>query len=380
MRSKRMLGAGTWTVVAALLATTACSEPDDDGHGLPDARDTAHDDGAADADAPRDDVTIPDYTDDNVCDEQNFDFHHEIVRIMILLDQSNSMIGANWAAVTTALELLLADPAFEDMYFGLDAFPDGYPAGWASCPAFCAAIACMNDSCGFLFPPQVPIDIGSVSRDPIIAHMNDAVYPHFCANTPLVNQIAYYDTGEGPTAAPQLYDDEGDNYLLVVSDGEDANCFEGDPVSALASHVESIRTTHDIRSFAIGITGTTTGTLADQLNAIASHGGTAFTTFLPADDEAALTAALDSIASSVITCEYVLDDPGPMADPDHVNFRLDGELVYRDPDCTEDAGAGWDWVDAAHTTVRFCGDYCARIRTGTIGEISALFGCATIII
>jgi len=166
----------------------------------------------------------------------------------------------------------------------------------------------------------------------------------------------------------------------VVSDGEDANCFEGDAVSALASHVESIRTTHNIRSFAIGITGTTTGILADELNAIASHGGTAFTTFLPADDEAALTTALDSIASSVITCTYVLDDPRPGADPNLVNFYLDGEAVHRDPDCTEDAGAGWDWVDPEHTTVRFCGDYCARIRTGTIGVISATFGCETILI
>jgi hypothetical protein len=371
-------------VVAALLATPACSEPDDDGHGLPDARDTSHDDGAADADAdgdaPRDEVTIPDYTDDNVCDEQNFDFHHEIVRIMILLDQSSSMIGASWAAVTGALELLLADPAFEDMYFGLDAFPDGYPNDWADCPPLCANLSCMTDSCGFLHPPQVPIDISYLSRDAIIAHMRDPAFPQRCTNTPLVNQIEYYDTGEGSTAAPQLYDAEGDNYLLVVSDGEDANCFEGEPVSALATHVESIRTTHDIRSFAIGITGTTTGLLADELNAIASHGGTAFTTFLRADDEAGLTAALDSIASSVITCEYVLDDPRPGADPNHVNFYLDDVTVPRDADCTEDAGAGWDWVDPEHTTVRFCGDFCARIRSGTIGEISATFGCETIII
>jgi len=384
MRSKRMLGAGTWTVVAALLATSACSEPDDGGHGNPDGRDTTPGDGAADADAdgdaPREDAIIPDYTDDNVCNEQSFDFHHEIVRIMILLDQSSSMIGASWAAVTSALETLLVDPAFEDMYFGLDAFPDGYPNDWADCGALCMSVSCMTDSCGILVPPQVPIDICYLSRDAIIEHMSDTRYPQFCTNTPLVNQLEYYDTGDGATTAPVLYSDDGDNYLLVVSDGEDAHCFEGDPVSALATHVESIRTNHNIRSFAIGITGTTSGPLADEPNAIASHGGTAFTTFLRADDAAGLATAFDSIASSVITCTYVLDDPGPSADPNLVNFYLDGEAVHRDPDCTEDAGAGWDWVDPEHTTVRFCGDYCARIRAGTIGVISATFGCETILI
>ena len=380
MRITRTLGAGTWTVLAVLVAATACSAGDDDNHGVPDGSDTSHGDGAADADAPRDDIVIPDTGDDNVCDEQDFAFHHEIVRIMILLDQSNSMRGANWTAVTTALEGLLSDPAVDDMYFGLDAFPDGSPGHWEGCPALCATVACMNDSCGYQDPPQVPIDIGSVSREQIVAHMGDPFYPHFCANTPLVNQVDYYDTGAGPTDVPLLYSDEGDNYILVVSDGEDANCFEGDPVSALATHAESLRTTHDIRSFAIGITGVTTGALAEQLNAIAAHGGTAFTTFLPANDAAALTDALATIASSVITCEYVLDDPGPMADPGLVNFYLDGDPVPRDPDCTEDVGAGWDWVDAEHTTVRFCGDYCTRIRSGTIGEISAMFGCTTIII
>ncbi|MBI5503071.1 MAG: hypothetical protein HY907_22690, partial [Deltaproteobacteria bacterium] len=93
-----------------------------------------------------------------------------------------------------------------------------------------------------------------------------------------------------------------------------------------------------------------------------------------------LAAALESIASSVITCDYVLDDPGPSADPDQVNFYLDDVVVPMDEGCTEDTGDGWHWLDPEHTTVEFCGDYCARIRAGTIGTISATFGCPTILL
>jgi hypothetical protein len=384
MRSGTCRGSGTWMLIAVLLAAGACGQPDDDGNGGRDARDGAGDDGTAgadadaDADAPAEVRDFGEAVDGPVCDEQDFEFHHEIVRIMILLDQSSSMIGSSWTAVTTALETLLDDSAFIDMYFGLDAFPDGYPGGWADCGALC--LRCMNDSCGILFPPQVPVDICYRSRDAIIDHMNDPAFPPVCSNTPLVNQLEYYDTGDGPTTAPEMYDAEGSNYLLVVSDGEDANCYTGDAVAALAAHAESLRTTRDIRSFAIGITGTTTGTMADQLNAIASHGGTAFTTFLRADDEAGIADAFRSIASSVITCTYVLDAPEPTADPELVNFYLDGTVVPQDPGCTEDSGAGWDWTDAGHTTIHFCGDYCTQVRSGSIGTITATFGCSTILI
>jgi hypothetical protein len=51
-----------------------------------------------------------------------------------------------------------------------------------------------------------------------------------------------------------------------------------------------------------------------------------------------------------------------------------------DEDCTESAGAGWHWYDAEHTTVEFCGPHCEQIRAGTIGTITATFGCPTILI
>ena len=357
----------------AVVAGSGCSDPADDT-GFRDTGRTDSTDGDLDG---FEDRTIPDYETDNVCGEMNFNLHHEIVRIMLLLDQSSSMTGSPWSGATSAVSTLLANPMFEDMYFGLDAFPDGYPGAWGDCGAIC--LRCPEDECGTNFPPQVPVAIRYLSAPDINAHMSDPAYPQFCTFTPLVNQMAYYDSGPGPSEAPEIYGDDGDNYLLVISDGEDEGCFDGDPVSALTTHTRNILATHGIKSFAIGF-GSTSGTLASELNAIASNGGTSFTTFLHAEDGAALAAALESIASSVITCDYVLDDPGPSADPDQVNFYLDGTVVPMDEGCTETSGAGWHWLDAEHTTVEFCGDYCTQIRGGTIGVITATFGCPTILI
>jgi hypothetical protein len=315
--------------------------------------------------------------DERICDEQNFQVHHEIVRLMLLLDQSSSMMGSSWSQATDALRTLLENPAFVDMYFGLDAFPDGYPGFWSDCGVLC--FRCQADECGTLAPPQVPVAIHDTSAPAIIAHMNDPQYPQLCTFTPLVDQMAYYDAGPGPTDAPEIYDPDGSNYLVVISDGEDEGCFDGDPASSLAAHTSSILATHDIRSFAIGF-GSTSGTLAAELNAIAANGGTSFTTFLHAEDGPSLAAALESIASTVITCDYVLDDVSPSADPDKVNFYLDGVVVPMDEGCSEDSGTGWHWVDDEHTTVEFCGDKCAAIKNGEIGSISATFGCPTILI
>ena len=287
------------------------------------------------------------------------------------------MTGSPWRQATASLEQLLLNPAFEDMHFGLDAFPDGYPGSWSDCGVLC--LRCQEDECGTLFPPQVPVQPQYISAEHIIAHMQNDAYPQFCTFTPLVDAMEYYDTGPGPTDAPDMYSDDGDNYLVVISDGEDEGCFSGDPASALASHTSNILDNHNIRSFAIGF-GSTSGPLAAQLNAIASNGGTEMDTFLHAEDGDSLADALESIASTVITCEYVLAPVDPIADPDEVNFYIDGEVVPMDEDCTEDSGSGWHWVDDEHTIVEFCGDYCTSIKEGEVESIKATFGCPTIFI
>ncbi len=317
---------------------------------------------------------------DGICDDDQVDIHKQIVRVMILLDQSGSMFqDGRWEGATSALTALLVDPEFSEMYFGLDAFPDGNPGHWWNCGRDVGCYSCPDDMCGTLDPPQVALALQPASAPFILAHMGDDLYPAFCGYTPLVNQFEYYATGPGRTVVPDLYADDGDGYLVVISDGQDEGCFDGDPVSALTSTVQGLVTEQGIRSIAIGF-GDITGGMAEELDAIASSGGTPFDTFLPAEDGPALQAALLSIAGVVNTCRYVLDEVAPSASPELVNFYVDGEIVPMDPSCSETVGDGWHWFDDAHTTVEFCGDLCARIKAGDVDAIGATFGCSTFII
>ena len=117
-----------------------CEEDMIDWDGLTgDASDAELPDGAETADLPDDappgEPDLVDFVDDRVCDEQDFRVHHELVRVMLLLDQSSSMQGSKWAQATDALTELLQNDAFYDMHFGLDAFPDGFPGFWSDCGA-----------------------------------------------------------------------------------------------------------------------------------------------------------------------------------------------------------------------------------------------------
>jgi hypothetical protein len=83
------------------------------------------------------------------------------------------------------------------------------------------------------------------------------------------------------------------------------------------------------------------------------------------------------VAYNYYSCVYYLDHPAAQADPDLVNFYLDGEIVFYVTDCDE--GDGWTWYDEDHTQVQFCGDACDQVKNGYVGDIMATFGCDTVV-
>jgi hypothetical protein len=114
-----------------------------------------------------------------------------------------------------------------------------------------------------------------------------------------------------------------------------------------------------------------------QLEAIASHGGTEFTSYLNASDEASLNAALDTIADSIDSCFFTIDWPEASAHPDLVNFYFDGVVVPMDEDCS--SGFGWRWTDEEHVQVEFCETSCELLEGGLVDELRATFGCDTVV-
>jgi hypothetical protein len=306
-------------------------------------------------------------TEDPVCTETELAVHLDTVRLMLLLDQSSSMAGSSWTFTTAAVRAVVSDPAYSDVYFGLDAHPDGYPGSWTACGSLC--FGCMDDRCGTLFPPQVALARASTSSAGIVAHMADPDYPQFCTLSPLVSQMGYYATGPGSSVVPELYTGDGASYLVVFSDGPNSTDCGGDPA------VTTLTTYPSTKTYVIGIMPETTGDHPAQLNAIASNGGTGMSSYFTTRTELEVTNALTTILESVIECVYVVDVPSSITDPSLVNFYFDDVLVPYDSGCTETSGDGWTWVAGGHSRVQFCGSRCTAIRHGSVDSVTSTQGC-----
>jgi hypothetical protein len=316
---------------------------------------------------------------------------------MILLDESSSMDSlfgwgtSKWEEATAGLQHLIEHPVSRNFIFGLDAFPDGTIEYFEDCHMPCCPLTCpfnltcigmiarCNRGCDVDLPPIVPLDRAAISGPEIIDYMSLDFLPGTFTSTPLLRQMEYY-LADHSAEMPEFYSGDGSSYLVVVSDGEDTCDVTGDPpdptdvIIQLGNVTADILTTHNIRTFSIGF-GHTSGDLADELNAIASNGGTPFTEFFPVDAAGALEAAFEDISSSIATCVYDIEEPSATADPEEVNFYFDGDVVGYDDTCTD----GWHWTDDTHLQVEFCGLTCDRLSDGDVENIEARFGCATIV-
>jgi von Willebrand factor type A domain len=299
----------------------------------------------------------------NVCDEQDFVIDIVPVRLMILQDLSGSMIGDKWTETKAALSSILTTWNGVEIEFGYDIFPDGTQAdtgGWW---------------CGTTDPVQIDCDINHQAD--IIAHQNTVDPDLGYGLTPLWCGMNNFNS---PTYAPLFTDSSVESYLVVVSDGQDScgtTCPHGggSVTEAELRQVTQLLLAAGIKTVVIGFG---TGVDPDQLDAIASEGGTPWSTYFTASDQLSLENAFDQIAASVISCTYDIDEPSAEANPDEVNFYFDDVVVAYDDGCT--TGEGWTWVDAGHTQVEFCPQACNDLKAGNIAEISARFGCPTVIV
>jgi hypothetical protein len=126
-----------------------------------------------------------------------------------------------------------------------------------------------------------------------------------------------------------------------------------------------------IDSFIIGLAGTES--YKALLDRMAEEGGrpqmNAPTKFYDASNEAALLAALQSIAVSVLSCEIDLGMAPKV--PDAVTVYVDGVEVPRD----ENQVNGWDYTDNTNVTIKLFGPACDAIQDGDEHDVTATFDC-----
>ena len=344
----------TLCIACCLLFAIGCSarpdhETDDDTGGDSDTDSDSDTDGDSDSDSDSDSDT------GSICDEQEIPIEHVPIRLMLLQDRSSSMSGTNWTQAKNAIQSLLDTFDDDGIEFGLDYFPDP------------ASTSCTTSS-------PVVLDSAPGQQEEIMDALN-AISPIY--STPLYCAI---DNFNEPDYAPVFTNNELEHYLIVVADGEDScsmGC-DGEPEGYVTPDALAEITQQLVWN---GTKVIVIGFLAPwdtaQLQAIAQNGGTEFTDYLIASDEASLEDALNSIATFVYSCVFDVDEPDASANPDKVNFYFDGEVLYYVEDC--DAGDGWTWANEEHTQVEFCGEACDLLMNGEVDSITATFGCDTVV-
>ena len=291
-----------------------------------------------------------------VCDELDFEIERQPTKLMLALDMSGSMIGKYSSArmgISNAITNLSGQ-----FQLGFNSYPM-YP---------------YSAQCGIA--PNALFDT-AVGNETAILDWLSAHQPQGGAGDPLVVQMdailsnASYATNFTSTA------ETAERYLVIISDGDDCcgpgpayNC-SNQWTAELVDRTEQLLQA-GIKTVVIGYAGADDATMT----AIALAGGSPFATYLPANDETALQGALETIGAEVISCSFAVDVPSTSADSDAVNMYFDEELLPFEPGCL--SGTGWDWADAAHTTVKLCEGSCDQLRDETVENVTAKFGCPSV--
>ena len=127
-------------------------------------------------------------------------------------------------------------------------------------------------------------------------------------------------------------------------------------------------------TFVIGVDVTDPGT-HDGLDQLARMGGEprndGAAAYAPVATAAELANALGAIAGPLADCTWRL--PRPPSSPSELQVTVDGLAVARDPAHVN----GWD-LSPDGVTLRFFGQWCTALRSGTFSSVRARYGCPPI--
>jgi hypothetical protein len=274
--------------------------------------------------------------------------------LLVVFDRSCSMrdkIGGvmKWEIAVDALKALLAANTGK-IRFGLELFPDT-DASQCAQGAFAVPVASGTEA-----------TISTLLTNSL--QTADANYP----NGPCVTNI---DTAmEAAAADPTLTDPMRGNFVLLLTDGKQANCNAAGGDTGTTQIITDLYTQKKVPTFVIGFGG---GIDPAQMNTFALAGGAPnnhpTTKYYKAEDQPSLKAALDAIAKKTLSCVFTLSKNPP--DSSKIFAFFDNKRpVMRDPGKTN----GWEY-DAATNTVTFYGAACDELKTAKVTDVDIVFGC-----
>jgi hypothetical protein len=219
-----------------------------------------------------------------------------------------------------------------------------------------------NDDCA--------VDPGTAVRVPIDISQAAEVSAYLSGRSPNGNTPAQLALQAALTHYNSIPVNAAGRFVLFATDGE-PNCSAGDPAAETVAAVTALAAA-GIPTYVIGFGGgfTDDAVLNDSALAggVPKPGGPPH--YYAANSASELQMALDQISGGVIipSCSFTLASAPP--DPDNVTVTLNGMVVPRSTAHTN----GWDYYPDA-MTITFFGSYCDMIQSGSIFEVSFVYGC-----
>lgn len=297
------------------------------------------------------------------------------VNMLFVVDRSGSMAGAKWDGATGAMSDFFSATSSAGIKAALEFFPlsSGATTGDGCAPnkSSCSSTPCSN--------PMVPsgtLTAATGASDPqetaLLKGITDVGAPSGGTPTSAALSGALSWAKTSHTAKPsELY------VVILITDGEPTWCdTDNDAIAALAG---TAYTDDDTLTFTISLDGSDTA----ALDKIALAGGTQEALVVTGGDTAAvsasLTAALQKIANSTVSCTIKLPNQGA--------FDPTGATVTFTPSSgspsalTQAAnaaacGAGWYYDDPANpASMTLCPSTCATVQADTGGKLGIEIAC-----
>jgi len=268
-----------------------------------------------------------------------------------------------WEVVQRSIGVTLTAPINDDVEFGMQFFPAKNAASF-SCEVATAA--------------EIPPAQGTE-----ITIMNKMLEKLPFGLSPVVQVIENVAANPGRLADPQTL-----GAVVLLSDGGD-NCSGEEQPQIVARIGAAAKKLLDkgIKTYAVRFGSEQGRTPAgeEQLRALVTNGGTARVDptnpaakpYVDAKNAQELGDALASISDQLASCSFTLTGlPAMESEKDKANLFLNGEAIPFDKQATK--LNGWNWVDAARTTVELYGESCTAFKTNRRTSVVVEFGCPPI--
>ena len=256
----------------------------------------------------------------------------------IIQDRSYSMTDNNkWTNAKTAITTMVTNYS-SNTRFGLAMFPNVDVNNQQNCTA------------GNL---RVPLATNPGDNNTAIINELNRVSPQ--GNTPTMETLQVFIDN---TSLFGLTSNDRQNIIILITDGQ-PNCL--DNANTGAGTISKLSQLHSLLGIAVYVVGFGSGIDPNILNNMADAGGVpqpGVQRYYRADNATQLNQVLDSIASTVEGCRFIIG--GTVTNPSTMQVRIEGTNIPRDTGHTN----GFDY-DPATRAVTFYGPACTDPTYGS---------------